>query len=737
METQRTEHQNTQGLQASKELSLQRTQPPAQVPGYQIQEFLGSGAYGEVWVGVAHTTGRRVAIKFYTHRGAVDWSLLSREVEKLVYLSADRYVIQLLDVGWDANPPYYVMDYIENGSLNDRLERGGPMSVEEAAELFREVAMGLAHAHAKGVLHCDLKPANVLLDEDQMPRLADFGQSRLTHEQTPSLGTLFFMAPEQADLEAVPDARWDVYALGALFYSATTGYPPYRTNEAVAKIDQAENLTDRLQVYREIIRNSPPPTAHRQLRGMDRRLADIIARCLSPDPNRRFRNVQEVLDALRARERNQRRMPQVVLGIVGPLLLFLIAGIFAWRGYSTAVARSIEDVKRRARETNYFAAKAIAGKAAENLRRYFNAVELAARDAGLQKDVARLTQGADELLRAISDPNLNTVVLPQRKQFIEHPARQPLQKRVAALLKDPQLPRAASWFVCDVAGNQLAAEYNVKPDKSTLGQNFSWRTYFHGGPDDRKRETLSSTGNEIFVYPAPPPPRDHITKTHLSAPFQSRATNLWKIAISTPVRAGPASKTPGRFLGVLAVTVDLGEFSQFDEGGPDFCAVLVDNRSGSQRGMILQHPLFEGRRTLPPRFATYRLLLKPDEVVYRDPLGEDPEGEKYNREWIVAQAAVVLEQGGVARNRRTTGLSVVVQEDYASAIAPVNSLGQRLLREAILAAVFLVLVVLILWAIVFRVMGEPLGGHALTGLRTHSTPPPYDVPTLPAPERKP
>ncbi len=131
-----------------------------------------------------------MAIKFYAHRGGLDWSLLSREVEKLAFLFADRYVVQLLDVGWDAEPPYYVMEYLERGSLEDLLRREGRLAVEQAVELFRDVAVGLVHAHGKGVLHCDLKPANVLLDQDTKPRLADFGQSRLSHEQTPALGTL-------------------------------------------------------------------------------------------------------------------------------------------------------------------------------------------------------------------------------------------------------------------------------------------------------------------------------------------------------------------------------------------------------------------------------------------------------------------------------------------------------------------------------------------------------------------
>ena len=214
--------QNADDRQQSLARSLERLRPPTHVPGHEPIRFLGAGAYGEVWLAVERNTGRQVAIKFYTHRGGIDWTLLSREVEKLSFLFADRYVVQLIDVGWDADPPYYIMEYLERGSLADRLKQG-PMRTDEAVAMFHDIAVGLVHAHDKGVLHCDLKPANVLLDQDDKPRLADFGQSRLTHEQTPSLGTLFFMAPEQADLSAVPEARWDVYALGSLLYAMLTG----------------------------------------------------------------------------------------------------------------------------------------------------------------------------------------------------------------------------------------------------------------------------------------------------------------------------------------------------------------------------------------------------------------------------------------------------------------------------------------------------------------------------------
>src|ERR1041384_6696524 len=120
-DSSQTQRLDEKGWQRARDVSLQRGLPPTQVPGYEIERCLGEGAYGEVWVAKdRNNPGRRVAIKFYTQR-AGDWGLLSREVDKLNFLATDRYVVQLLDVGWHSDPPYYVMEYMENGSLADRL----------------------------------------------------------------------------------------------------------------------------------------------------------------------------------------------------------------------------------------------------------------------------------------------------------------------------------------------------------------------------------------------------------------------------------------------------------------------------------------------------------------------------------------------------------------------------------------------------------------------------------------
>jgi hypothetical protein len=736
MEPDRTQRQSHESQQKSADLSLKRTHPPAQVTGYTIEKFLGSGAYGEVWVGVDQNTGRQVAIKFYTHRGSVDWSLLSREVEKLVYLSADRYVVQLLDVGWDANPPYYVMDFIENGSLNDRIERDGPMPVKDAVELFREVAIGLVHAHDKGVLHCDLKPANVLLDVDDKPRLADFGQSRLTHEQAPSLGTLFYMAPEQADLNAVPDARWDVYALGSLFFTAAVGEPPYRSDQAIAQLDVSENLRDRLQRYREIIQSSPRPTAHRALPGLDRAMADIIDRCLAASPASRFNNVQEVLNSLRDRDKRQTRRPQLVLGLLGPVLILLVMAIFSWRLYNRAVVRSKEAVTTRARDTNSYAAKAVANRAARDIERYFNSVENVGREAEFQRILVEFIQANETELKSLADPNDNATPLEARDTFLHRSRQSKLQARFDGLLKNPKLPEVASWFVCDHRGVQLAASFASQTAATTIGKNYAWRTYFHNGPDD-----LAATNSDQFVTYSLPS-TGPLKSTRLSSPFQSRATNKWKIAISTPIIKDSAdAASDAEFLGIVALTVDLGEFLKSIEGGPTFFASLIDSRDGVRKGMVLQHPMFDGRERLPDRFSEYRVQLSKDASLYTDQMGKDPEGEAYDRVWIVAQSPVLLarrlrDDDSVRAETEQSGLTVLVQEDYEAAIAPIRLLGEQLMREGVVALVVFLLVVIGLWAFVSRVMGEAnTASKGGAGGRTSSAPM-YDLTTIAKPNDK-
>ncbi|HRX81066.1 MAG TPA: protein kinase, partial [Pirellulaceae bacterium] len=536
MTTDRTQHQSTEEEQQARELSLKTTRPPVDVPGYDAQRLLGRGAYGEVWVGVDQNTGRQVAIKFIAHRSGVDWTLLSREVEKLVYLSADRYVVQLLDVGWDSEPPYYVMEFIENGSLEDLLRQNGPLPVSEAVDIFAEVAIGLMHAHGKGVLHCDLKPANILLDQDNKPRLADFGQSRLSHEQSPSLGTLFYMAPEQADLTAMPDAQWDVYALGAILFCMLTGTPPYRSEAHVKGIDAADDLETRLARYKHSIATAPVPTEHRRVSGIDRALIDVVDRCLAVSPERRFPNVQAVIDALNSRDVAKVRRPLMFLGFVGPMLLFVVMALFGLRGYDDALSESEEFATRTARGTNALTADYAASSIESEIRHFFGVAKSEAERTSLRKFVTAVSN--TEIVRQMNAPTTSAEEIESlRELLLAHDDRQRLhdylQERVDSYLtrlqESPTELKLASMFVVDRHGRMLAGAYD---DPATVnrsaGWNYSYRTYFHGGPADLSEDHRE--WQDQGVHDVQP-----ISEPHFSAAFQSTTTGIWKVAVSTPI----------------------------------------------------------------------------------------------------------------------------------------------------------------------------------------------------------
>ena len=146
--------------------------------------------------------------------------------------------------------------------------------------------------------------------------------------------------PEQADLEAMPDARWDVYALGALLYCMLTGHPPHRSGPTVDQFERTPDLKQRLSQYRQMIEQSLPPAEHCEVPGVDSLLADIVDRCLAADPERRFPNVQSVIDALKNRETRRARRPIMVLGAIGPALLLAVVAWFSWQGFNTALRES-------------------------------------------------------------------------------------------------------------------------------------------------------------------------------------------------------------------------------------------------------------------------------------------------------------------------------------------------------------------------------------------------------------
>lgn len=504
----------------ARDLSLAEDQPPANVPGHHILRQIGEGRFGSVWLAREQNTGKQVAIKFYAHRRGIDWSLLGREVEKLAVLYTSRSIVGLLNVGWDHDPPYYVMEYLENGSLADRLEKG-PLPVSDAVRMATRIAQALVHAHGSGILHCDLKPANVLLDQDWEPRLCDFGQSRLADERSPALGTLFYMAPEQADLKAVPDARWDVYGLGALLYHMVTGSPPFRTPEAEQKMREAGSLESQLGTYRDIVLHGTKPQQHRRAPGMDSQLADIIDRCLSVSSSRRLPNAQAVLDRLTERERQRSKRPLLLLGLVLPLLLLVFTAPLASEAMYDAVSTARRNLTERALESDVLSVNLLANLLEREL-------------VDRKEELLEIARG-DEFRAAVAE----YVSLPREDRSDLMELLDEVHDRSEERLKTlNRLPFDASWFLLDEKGYQRWR----KPNSPTIDKNFAYRDYFHGR-------------NESYIDRPAPSDLAPLREPHISLVYRSESTGLFTVALTVPVW----DATHQHVIAVLGRSINLGD----------------------------------------------------------------------------------------------------------------------------------------------------------------------------------
>lgn len=652
-----TDEELDQGRQQSQPHEL----APATVPGYSILGCIGEGAYGSVWLAEEQNTGKQVAIKFYSHRRGLDWSLLNREVEKLSVLYTSRNIVRLIAVGWESDPPYYVMEYLKNGSLAGYLE-DGPLPAAEAVRVAKAVSVALVQAHGSGILHCDLKPANVLLDGDFEPRLCDFGQSRLPYEQNPALGTLFYMAPEQAGTTAVPDARWDVYALGALLYHMLSGAPPFRTPENDELVRSAPDLEERLAVYRKVLKEGDQPESLRKIPGVDRHLAEIVERCLQIDPQRRYPNAQAVLDELELRDRQRAKRPLLLLGIVGPALLLAATAPFIYDAMSSALFTAEGNLTKRALESDAHAAMILASSLQRDIQDRIDVLESFAEDSRLIEAV-KIAEASDW-----QDVTALKSFLDSQKTIVD--------RRRA----DANRAKETSWFFVAPDGVQRWRG----PPGSSIGKNWKHRNYFHGldGPD----------GTGEFPVGNVPVDVGPIQKPHVCYPFISRVTNRYMVAISVPV-----FDENKNVIGVLARTTHLGELLSDHvaegTGEVDRIVALIDARDGR----LLDHPWMTPENLKSVRSsdllavdATLQLKLKQlintskggliepgidRDAVYKDPIGQMAPDD-YGADWLAAFEPV-----------GDTGWIAVVQERRREALLPIEVMRGGMITNALMALV--------------------------------------------------
>lgn len=266
---------------------------------YRIDQRLGAGGMGAVFAATHLRTGRAVAVKVLlpevaARRGAME--RFRREAEAVGALGHAN-IVAIHDFDQEGGRAWLVMDRLEGEELAARLERRGPMPLEEATPIFEQIAAGLGAAHARGLLHRDLKPANVFLA--RMPGaperavILDFGLARSLEEDGAErltangvvVGTPQYLSPEQAT-GAPLDARADLYALATLFYEMLAGVTPFSAPTLPALL---------LKVAAE-----PPPPLTRHRPDLPPALAEVLERALAKSPGERFPDAASLVAAVRA-----------------------------------------------------------------------------------------------------------------------------------------------------------------------------------------------------------------------------------------------------------------------------------------------------------------------------------------------------------------------------------------------------------------------------------------------------
>ncbi len=266
---------------------------------YEVRAFAGEGGTKRVYL--AHDTklDRDVAVALIKTEGLDAEGVLRvrREAQSMARLGDHPAIVTIYDIGDDAGQdgrrqPYIVSQHMPRGSVEDALRatEDHRLPIDDALRIARDVCDALEHAHGQGIVHRDLKPGNVYLNNDGAAKLGDFGlavsldKSRLTIAGM-MVGTVAYMAPEQA-LGGTPDARSDLYALGAALYEMTTGRPPFVGDDAVAVISQHINT---------------PPLSPAWLNPeVPAWLDTLILRLLEKDPARRPQLATEVRELLKS-----------------------------------------------------------------------------------------------------------------------------------------------------------------------------------------------------------------------------------------------------------------------------------------------------------------------------------------------------------------------------------------------------------------------------------------------------
>ena len=270
--------------------------------GYRVERRLGRGGMGILYLAVEPGLERRVALKLIAPEAASDEVFARRFAEESRIAASIEHpnVVPIYAAGEEAGVPYIAMRYVAGADLARRLAREGRLSPQVAVDLIAQIGNGLDAIHAAGLIHRDVKPANVLLSGDDggdHAYITDFGVARNVATESGLtqtgrfVGTLDYVAPEQISGGAI-DARVDVYALGCLLFKLLTGEVPF------PKDGEAARLFAHL--------NDPPPAPSLYVPEVSMALDDVVIRAMSKSPDDRYPSAGDLGRAAQAALRGER-----------------------------------------------------------------------------------------------------------------------------------------------------------------------------------------------------------------------------------------------------------------------------------------------------------------------------------------------------------------------------------------------------------------------------------------------
>ena len=259
---------------------------------YRIVDKIGVGGMADVYLGEDTLLGRQVAIKVLHANFANDDEFVTRfkrEAQAAGKLNHPN-IVNMYDVGFDQDLHYIIMEYVNGETLKEYITRHGRLSIDEAVKFTIAIAEGLEHAHTMGIVHCDIKPHNVIITQTGRVKVTDFGIARAmnatnTVMYTNSiLGSAHYLSPEQASGKPV-DGNTDIYSLGVVLYEMLTGRVPFEGETPIAVA---------LKHVREKV---APPTRYNP--SIPPLLEAVVMKALSKNPADRFDSISDMISDLR------------------------------------------------------------------------------------------------------------------------------------------------------------------------------------------------------------------------------------------------------------------------------------------------------------------------------------------------------------------------------------------------------------------------------------------------------